>query len=135
MKDLTAAIGRRDIGAVVTALSDRFAIRQDGRLIRDLVPDSMRRQGLEPIVREAHPDELSGLVRDRLREAFAAALASGRPEDPEGLADVLEALYALAALGGLTPYDLELIRETKAATEGGYEKGLVWLGNRAGDAA
>ncbi|NAS22467.1 hypothetical protein GT755_12320 [Herbidospora sp. NEAU-GS84] len=116
-------------------LSGRFAFPADGKLVRDLIPDVIRASGVEPLIREAHRDELPGLLRAKLEEELAEALCSGHPEDPEEFADLLEVLYALAALQGLTPFDLESIRERKAAERGGFEKCLVWLGNRAGDAA
>ncbi|HEX3961319.1 MAG TPA: nucleoside triphosphate pyrophosphohydrolase, partial [Trebonia sp.] len=52
--------------------------------------------------------------------------ASGEVEE---LADVLEVIYALAALSGLDAAQLEKLRAAKADERGGFTRRYVWHGN------
>lgn len=62
------------------------------------------------------------LLRAKLYEEAGEYASSG---DPAELSDVLEVVYALAALHGLTPEELEKQRSEKAAEQGGFTKGAV----------
>lgn len=97
-----------------------------GKLVRDRIPDIIRSQGLKPVVRVASPDEYEALLRDKLGEEVAEFLASG---DVGELADVVEVVYALAALAGVDSGHLELLRAAKADDRGGFAERLVWSGN------
>lgn len=99
-----------------------------GKLVRDKIPLIIRAKGLEPITYLAGPDEYAARLRDKLTEEVAEFLASD--SDPEELADVLEVVYALAALTGTDPQQLEKLRAAKADERGGFADRIIWSGNR-----
>ena len=89
-----------------------------GKLVRDRIPELFGgySQTLdEPGFRAA--------LRDKLQEEVTEYLESG---DPPELADVLEVVYALADLDGVSPTRLEEMRARKAAERGGFGKRLWW---------
>lgn len=101
---------------------------QIGKLVRDGIPDLIRRDGADPVVRTAEDHEVPDLLRAKLAEEVVEFLESG---DVAELADILEVVLALAAEVGLSPSDLEKIRAAKAADRGGFDQHVVWHGNRA----
>jgi predicted house-cleaning noncanonical NTP pyrophosphatase (MazG superfamily) len=92
------------------------------KLVRDRIPEIVRASGREAESRVATPDERAALLRAKLYEEAGEYEASG---DPAELADLLEVVYALADLHGLTPFDLEDQRANKAAERGGFDARLV----------
>ncbi|RKS74247.1 putative house-cleaning noncanonical NTP pyrophosphatase (MazG superfamily) [Actinomadura pelletieri DSM 43383] len=92
------------------------------KLVRDRIPEIIRKSGRVPQTRIAHPDEYVHLLRAKLYEEVGEYAASG---DPEELADVLEVLHALAALHGVTPAELEKRRSAKAAIRGAFSDRIV----------
>jgi predicted house-cleaning noncanonical NTP pyrophosphatase (MazG superfamily) len=99
-----------------------------GKLVRDKIPQIIRGKGLEPVIHAADPDEYAMRLRDKLAEEVAEFLASD--SDPEELADVLEVIYALAALTGTDPQQLEKPRAAKADGRGGFADRIIWSGNQ-----
>jgi len=100
----------------------------DGKLVRDKIPDIIRAEGLNPVIRVAGPEEYATRLRDKLREEVEEFLASD--DDPEELADILEVLHALARQIGAGPEKVEELRATKAAQRGGFADRVIWSGNR-----
>ncbi|PIG96147.1 nucleoside triphosphate pyrophosphohydrolase [Deinococcus sp. UR1] len=88
-----------------------------GKLVRDRIPELFGGQ-----TRLLTEGEYRAALRAKLEEEVAEYLDSGEPEE---LADVLEVLRALAALHGLTPEDLEVLRRAKADARGGFA-GRIW---------
>jgi predicted house-cleaning noncanonical NTP pyrophosphatase (MazG superfamily) len=99
-----------------------------GKLVRDKIPQIIRAKGLEPVIYVADPDEYATRLRDKLTEEVAEFLASD--SDPEELADVLEVVYALAALTGTDQEQLEKLRASKADERGGFADRIIWSGNQ-----
>jgi predicted house-cleaning noncanonical NTP pyrophosphatase (MazG superfamily) len=104
-----------------------------GKLVRDKIPQIIRAKGLEPVIYAAGPDEYATRLRDKLTEEVGEFLASD--SDPEELADVLEVVYALAALTGTDLQQLEKLRAAKADERGGFADRIIWSGNRPAAAA
>lgn len=100
----------------------------DGKLVRDKIPEIIRAEGLEPVVRVAGAEEYAARLRDKLREEVEEFLASD--DDPEELADILEVLHALARQIGVSPEKVEELRAAKAAKRGGFAERIIWSGNR-----
>lgn len=98
----------------------------DGKLVRDKIPDIIRADGLDPVIRVADPEEYAVRLRAKLREETEEFLAS---DDPEELADILEVVHALARQIGVTPEKVEELRAAKAAERGGFNDRIVWSGN------
>jgi predicted house-cleaning noncanonical NTP pyrophosphatase (MazG superfamily) len=92
------------------------------KLVRDRIPDLILSTGRRPETRVAERGEYTSLLRAKLYEEAGEYMESG---DPAELADVLEVVYALAALHGLTPADLEASRSAKHTTRGGFSERIV----------
>lgn len=90
----------------------------EGKLVRDRIPDIIRQSGLRPCVHTAAPEEYRRRLRAKLQEEVAEFLDSDTDDAPEELADILEVVYTLAADLGLSPGQLEQLRERKAAERG-----------------
>ncbi|MEF2280068.1 nucleoside triphosphate pyrophosphohydrolase [Deinococcus sp. YIM 134068] len=89
------------------------------KLVRDRIPELFP-ENRDRTLSEA---EYADALRAKLGEEVCKYLPDRTPEE---LADVLEVLHALAALHGLTPDDLEILRARKAAERAGLA-GRVWL--------
>ncbi|GAA3162316.1 MULTISPECIES: nucleoside triphosphate pyrophosphohydrolase [Streptomyces] len=101
-----------------------------GKLVRDRIPQIIREDGAEPIVRTAGPEEYRRRLRDKLGEEVAEFLAADETGALEELADVLEVVRALAVDLGVGSGQLEKAREAKARERGGFAGRIVWMGNR-----
>ncbi|MGH3915530.1 MAG: hypothetical protein ACRDTC_19300 [Pseudonocardiaceae bacterium] len=101
-----------------------------GKLVRDRIPEIIRREGLIPVVETASPQDYGGYVRAKLKEELAEYLGSG---DVAELADLVEVCFAAAALHGVGPEELLAIALDKRQQCGGFDDRLVWLGNLPGD--
>jgi predicted house-cleaning noncanonical NTP pyrophosphatase (MazG superfamily) len=71
-----------------------------GKLVRDQIPAIIAARGGVPVTRTAEAEEYRQLLRDKLAEEVGEAASAG-PGDLAGeLADVLEAVAAIAAEAG-----------------------------------
>ena len=102
-----------------------------GKLVRDLIPEVIRRTGQTPITCEVSGDDYRVRLRLKLFEEVEEFLDADIEQAPEGLADVLEVVYALAADLGVTPEGLDKIRTAKACERGAFTREIVWLRNEA----
>ena len=92
------------------------------KLVRDLIPDIIRRRGTEPRFRLASQDEYIAKLREKLQEEVNEYLESGSSEE---LADIQEVVHALGALAGHGPEHLENLRAAKAAERGGFTERII----------
>ena len=87
------------------------------KLVRDKIPAIIIKSGQEPTARILSEDEYHQALIDKLHEEVAEYAKSKASEE---LADILEVAYALAETAGLSPQQLEDIREQKAEQRGGF---------------
>jgi predicted house-cleaning noncanonical NTP pyrophosphatase (MazG superfamily) len=99
------------------------------KLIRDRVPQIIRAQGDEPVVRVADLGEYRELLGAKLVEEALEVVTADDAHAQEELADVLEVVLALAADLGLDAGGLEKLRAAKAVERGSLAQRLVWCGN------
>ncbi len=92
------------------------------KLVRDRIPEIVRRCGRTPQVRVAAPEELDRLFREKILEEAQELLQSGADEE---IVDVIEAVEGLVALRGIGGERLQRLREEKRSERGAFEKGLV----------
>jgi predicted house-cleaning noncanonical NTP pyrophosphatase (MazG superfamily) len=109
------------------AVAETVAMNQ-GKLVRDKIPQIIRSKGQEPIIYIADTEEYSIRLRDKLREEVEEYLASDN--DREELADILEVLYALARQAGTDQQQLENLRAAKAERRGGFTDRIIWFRNQ-----
>ncbi|MFC9595696.1 hypothetical protein ACFTUC_38595 [Streptomyces sp. NPDC056944] len=101
-----------------------------GKLVRDRIPQIIRKAGADPVTYIAGPEEYRSRLRDKLGEEVAEFLGADEDSAPEELADVMEVVRALAMDLGVDADLLEKIRDGKAGERGGFAERIVWTGNR-----
>ena len=92
------------------------------KLIRDKLPAMMRNDGL--VVHECilEPDEFVSRLKDKLiEEAHEVYQAQDRAALALELADVVEVVYALAHVSGLSMEHIEQKRQEKRTQRGGFD--------------
>ena len=93
------------------------------KLVRDRIPEIIRQdRGKAAPFRIASPMEYHQLLALKLREEVREYLSD---RDAMELADILEVVYELAKATGLTPTQLEAMREEKARERGGFHHRIV----------
>ena len=92
------------------------------KLVRDKIPDIIRSNGTEPVIRLASQKEYALKLREKLQEEVSEYLESGSPEE---LADILEVVHALGALDDHSPALLEGLRAKKAQLRGRFEDKII----------
>lgn len=102
--------------------SDLDAVRHN-KLVRDRIPELIEQAGKQAVTRVLDEGEYAQALLRKLQEEAAEYERSGGIEE---LADVLEVVYALAAAQGVSPQQLERLRQDKRAERGGFERRL-WL--------
>mgnify|MGYP001596255645 CR=1 FL=1 len=97
------------------------------KLIRDKVPAFIKKAGKTPILRIAKDTEIYQLLLKKLDEEVTEYQMSRNPEE---LADIIEACYALAKTHKIPAAKLEQMRKKKAKERGAFDKRIVWMGNQ-----
>jgi predicted house-cleaning noncanonical NTP pyrophosphatase (MazG superfamily) len=97
------------------------------KLVRDLIPVwDVAKGGEQSVFRLAAPEEMEKLLAAKvMEEAQEVCSAPDAASMILEMADLLEVVYALAALYGWEPKDIELAREGKAVQRGRFTAGLV----------
>jgi predicted house-cleaning noncanonical NTP pyrophosphatase (MazG superfamily) len=93
------------------------------KLVRDKVPRDYPDK--PDCYHVADDDEYFTYLVEKLEEETVEYVASRELEE---LADMLEAIYALAANDGFTPEELEIARHKKFEKRGGFEGRFIWNG-------
>jgi predicted house-cleaning noncanonical NTP pyrophosphatase (MazG superfamily) len=93
-----------------------------GKLVRDGIPEIMRREGKAPKVEEIRGERLRIALKDKLIEEAQELQASA--DIREELADVLEVLDAIMDAYGLDEAEIQSIRRKKREERGGFDKGF-----------
>ena len=92
------------------------------KLVRDYIPEIIRRAGSEPVTSIADDALYARKLREKLQEEVAEFLNSGKSEE---LADILEVLYALAREQGLSPEAVEELRVQKGQQRGSFQNRII----------
>jgi predicted house-cleaning noncanonical NTP pyrophosphatase (MazG superfamily) len=89
------------------------------KLVRDRIPEISRQQGFTPVTRTLSEPEFVLELKRKLQEEVDEF---ARKSDPEELADLMEVVYALALVHGVTPKRLEEMRAKKAKERGSFKE-------------
>ena len=101
-------------------------IPNQGKLVRDRIPEIIENDGLIAVTRLVQGDDLYRALKVKLLEESKELQEASHDNDLEEIADVLEVLFALAELTGHPwPQVLKYARE-KRLHRGGFRNG-VWL--------
>jgi predicted house-cleaning noncanonical NTP pyrophosphatase (MazG superfamily)/diadenosine tetraphosphate (Ap4A) HIT family hydrolase len=92
------------------------------KLVRDLIPELIRRHGGEPRIRRLTGEEFTEALAHKLVEEAEEFLATRNVEE---LADMLEVIRAAALDLGASIDEVERRRQAKAAERGAFEKRLL----------
>ena len=87
------------------------------KLVRDKIPEIIRKQGETPHTRILEQEEYSAHLEAKLDEEVAEF---HRDRNLEELADILEVVYALAEDLGHTRQELEAVCDRKQEARGGF---------------
>lgn len=99
----------------------------NGKLVRDLIPELIRKDGRDPQVRYLSGEALVTALRTKLcEEAQEAAEAGSRKQLVEELADVREVMFALMAAEGITEQEIIEVATVKVHHRGAFTLG-AWL--------
>jgi predicted house-cleaning noncanonical NTP pyrophosphatase (MazG superfamily) len=100
------------------------------KLVRDRIPEIMAANSQPCTHRIATLGEYRYWLHAKLIEETAEAISTSVAHDSAALtgelADVLEVVYELAGLSGITPRDLEQARRAKRQARGGFTRGVIW---------
>lgn len=99
-------------------------VKEYDKLVRDDIPEIIRKDGKTPVITVATGPEYNEMLRQKLDEEVQEYQDS---QDPEELADILEVVYALAETEGTTKSDIEALRKSKRKDRGGFGDGIILL--------
>ena len=96
-----------------------MATKTYNKLVRDLIPDIIQREGNECRTRILSDEEYLKMLDAKLDEEL---LEYHQDQNIEELADLLELIQAATVARGYTLEELEAVRAEKAKKRGGFEK-------------
>ena len=100
------------------------------KAIRDKIPEVIQKDGHTCNVKTLSDEEFLAEIEKKLSEEVTEFQ---NDKNPEELADILEVVYRIAQLRGVSKEQLEEIRIKKAEKRGGFEKNLFLVDTTKSD--
>ena len=97
---------------------------QYDKAIRDKIPEIIQKDGYSCNVETLSDEEFLEQLEKKLSEEVEEYQ---NDKNPEELADILEVIYRIAQLKGVSKEELEKIRIKKSEERGGFEKNLFLM--------
>ena len=97
---------------------------QYNKAIRDKIPEIIQKDGHSCSVKTLPDEEFLEQLEKKLSEEVTEYQ---NDKNPEELADILEAIYRIAQLKGVSKEELEKIRIKKSEERGGFDKNLFLI--------
>ena len=97
-----------------------------GKLVRDNIPEIIKQNGEEPVIRILSKTEYKLELEKKLLEECKEVLSSNEDNRIEELADLLEVMIALGKIQGKTFEDIIKVCEQKRAKRGSFDK-MIYL--------
>ncbi len=94
------------------------------KAVRDKIPEIIEKSGHSCNVKTLSDDQFLLEIEKKLSEEVSEYQ---KDKNPEELADILEVIYRIAKLKGISKEDLEKIRIKKVKERGGFEKNLFLI--------
>ena len=94
------------------------------KAIRDKIPEIIEKDGYTCNVETLSDEEFLIQIEKKLSEEVVEYQNDKKPEE---LADILEVIYRIAKLRGISKEELEKIRIKKLEERGGFEKNLFLI--------
>ena len=101
-------------------------LMNQGKLVRDKIPQIIIADGKKPITRILNEDEYLSELDKKLNEEIAEYQEDKSIEE---LADVLEVMFAICVARGYSVEELMNVRNSKRDKRGGFEQRIFWIGN------
>jgi len=92
------------------------------KLVRDKIPDVIRRNGGNPSFHIAVCLEFEYQLKNKLREEVEEFCESGSPEE---IADILEVIDAICKYHGFSKRTIERVKKKKARERGKFRKRII----------
>lgn len=92
------------------------------KLVRDNIPEIIKRDDEEPITHVADEEEYWKKLKSKLQEEVEEFLEE---ENKEELVDVLEVIKAIYDYKQFNPEEIELLRKEKAEKRGRFEDKII----------
>lgn len=92
------------------------------KLVRDKIPEIIRKSGKNPINHFASEEEFRTKLKEKLDEEVNEYLKN---ENKEELADIFEVLYAIFELNGYNKQEIEQLRRRKVKEKGRFSKRII----------
>ena len=94
------------------------------KAIRDKIPEIIQKDGYSCNVKTLSDEEFLAEIEKKLSEEVDEFQ---KDKNPEELADILEVIYRIAKLKGISKEELEKIRIKKVEERGGFEENLYLI--------
>jgi len=94
------------------------------KAIRDKIPEIIQKDGHTCNIQTLSDEKFLVEIEKKLSEEVTEYQ---NDKNPEELADILEVIYAIAQLKGISKEELEKIRIKKLQDRGGFEKNLFLI--------
>lgn len=95
------------------------------KLVRDLIPEVIQKDGKKCITRVLAPEEHLGEIKLKMQEeALEFKEATVQKDAIEELADVLELVHAALDVYNVSYQELEQVRLAKKEKRGGFSEGI-----------
>ena len=94
------------------------------KAIRDKIPEIIQKDGYSCSVKPLPDEQFLEHLEKKISEEVAEYQ---NDKNPEELADILEVIYRVAQLRGVSKEELEKIRIKKSEERGGFEKNLFLI--------
>ena len=99
-------------------------MKQDNKAIRDKIPEIIKASGNNCKIRKLTDNEFLIEMEKKLNEEVAEYLESKTGEE---LADILEVVYRIAELRGVSSDELDKIRKEKVKKRGKFDSNLFLI--------
>lgn len=97
-------------------------MKEFDKLVRDKIPHIIRGQGRIPITEIVDDAKFAVYLRNKLKEEVDEYLSDNNIME---LADILEVVYTIAELNGVSKDDIEKVRAKKLFSNGGFSNKVV----------
>jgi predicted house-cleaning noncanonical NTP pyrophosphatase (MazG superfamily) len=92
------------------------------KLVRDKIPEIIKKKNAVPITHIASHDEYWQKLKEKLQEEVDEFK---KDENDEEIADILEVIHAICDFKKIDKNNLELLRKKKAEERGGFKDKII----------
>lgn len=92
------------------------------KLVRDKIPEIIKKKGKAPITHIASDDEYWQKLKEKLKEEINEFIEDSNEEE---LVDILEVVYAICDYKKIDKEKFEMLRKKKAEERGGFKNKII----------